>query len=123
MAARGDARKQTALKPRVVISISFSRDVTTPFVQAFERVNTGIKVDVQNRSTTAAVAVIRRTRSSPPDLFWASAPDAFEVLKQGNHLAQPAIDTCGIPARIRAQPTYDPEGHHFGFAVSDFVIL
>jgi phosphoglycerate transport regulatory protein PgtC len=117
------ARAQTALEPRVVIITSFSRDVTTPFVQAFERAHPGTKVEVQNRSTTAAVAFIRETRSNPPDLMWASAPDAFEVLKGGNLLAKPQIDTSGIPARIGGGPTHDPEGHYFGFAVSGYGIM
>lgn len=114
---------QAALEPRVVIITSFSRDVTTPFVQAFERRHPGTRVEVQNRSTTAAVAFIRETQSSPPDLFWASAPDAFEVLKQGKLLARPQIRSEGIPARIGAAPTHDPEGHYFGFAVSGYGIM
>jgi ABC-type Fe3+ transport system substrate-binding protein len=117
------ARAQSALEPRLVIITSFSRDVTTPFVQAFERAHPGTKVEVQNRSTTAAVAFIRETRSNPPDLMWASAPDAFEVLKGGNLLAKPQIDTSGIPARIGGGPTHDPEGHYFGFAVSGYGIM
>ena len=117
------ARAQAALEPRVTIITSFSRDVTTPFVQAFERRHPGTRVEVQNRSTTAAVAFLRETRSAPPDLFWASAPDAFEVLKQGRLLARPTIDTAGIPPRIGAQPTHDPDGHYFGFAVSGYGIM
>ena len=117
------AGAQPALEPRVVIVTSFSRDVTTPFVQAFERANPGTKVEIQNRNTAAAVAFIRETRSSPPDLMWASAPDAFEVLKQGNLLAQPRIDTSGIPERIGGQPTNDPDGRYFGFAVSGYGIM
>jgi ABC-type Fe3+ transport system substrate-binding protein len=122
MASRG-ARAQGALEPRVVVITSFSRDVTTPFVQAFERRHPGTRVEVQNRSTTAAVAFIRETRTAPPDLFWASAPDAFEVLKAGNLLAQPQVDTAGIPPRIGGQPTHDAEGRYFGFAVSGYGIM
>jgi len=114
---------QAALEPRLVIITSFSRDVTTPFVQAFEQRHPGTKVEVQNRSTTAAVAFVRETRSSPPDLFWASAPDAFEVMKQGDLLARPQIDTSGIPASIGAQPTHDAEGRYFGFAVSGYGMM
>lgn len=122
MASR-PGQAQAALEPRLVIITSFSRDVTTPFVQAFEQRHPGTKVEVQNRSTTAAVAFVRETRSSPPDLFWASAPDAFEVMKQGNLLARPQIDTTGIPATIGAQPTHDAEGHYFGFAVSGYGMM
>ncbi|MBC9176165.1 ABC transporter substrate-binding protein [Pseudoroseomonas ludipueritiae] len=111
------------LEQRVVVVTSFSRDVTTPFATAFEKAHPGTKVEIQNRNTNAAVAFIRETRSSPPDLMWASAPDAFEVLKQGNLLARPRIDTSGIPERIGGQPTNDPDGRYFGFAVSGYGIM
>ena len=111
------------LEQRVVVVTSFSRDVTTPFATAFEKAHPGTKVEIQNRNTNAAVAFIRETRSSPPDLMWASAPDAFEVLKQGNLLAKPRIDTSGIPERIGGQPTNDPDGRYFGFAVSGYGIM
>lgn len=119
----GRARAQASLESRVVVVTSFSRDVTTPFVQAFEAAHPGTRVEVQNRNTTAAVAFIRETRSSPPDLMWASAPDAFEVLKAGNLLARPQIDTSGIPERIGGQPTHDADGRYFGFAVSGYGIM
>ncbi len=116
------ARAQ-ALEPRVVIVTSFSREVTTPFVQGFEKAHPGTKVEVQNRNTAAAVAFIRETRSNPPDLFWASAPDAFEVLKADKLLAKPQIDLAGIPERIGGRPTNDPDGRYFGFAVSGYGIM
>lgn len=117
------ALAQGALEPRLVIVTSFSRDVTTPFVQAFERAHPGTRVEVLNRNTAAAVAFIRETRSNPPDIMWASAPDAFEVLKAGNLLARPEIDTTGIPERIGAHSTHDPDGRYFGFAVSGYGIM
>jgi len=123
LAVAGPAGAQGALEQRVVIVTSFSRDVTTPFVQGFERANPGTRVEVQNRNTTAAVAFIRETRSNPPDIMWASAPDAFEVLKSGNLLSRPEIDISGIPARIGAQSTHDPDGRYFGFAVSGYGIM
>src|SRR5262245_31387164 len=67
---------------KLVIVTSFSKDLTVPFAAAFEKRYPGIKVEVQNRNSAAAIAFIRETRSSPPDIFWASAPDAFEVLKK-----------------------------------------
>jgi phosphoglycerate transport regulatory protein PgtC len=70
------------LESRLVIVTSFSKDLTTPFAQAFEKKHPGTKVEVQNRNSAAAIAFIREARSSPPDIFWASAPDAFEVLKK-----------------------------------------
>src|SRR5262245_12163971 len=70
------------LQDKVIVITSFPKDLTTPFAQAFERKHRGTRVEVQNRNSAAAIAFIRETRSSPPDIFWASAPDAFEVLKK-----------------------------------------
>ena len=42
-----------ALEDKVVIVTSFSRDVTGPFAEAFQKKHPGTKVEVQSRSTTA----------------------------------------------------------------------
>lgn len=112
-----------ALEDRVVVITSFSRDVTGPFATAFQRVHPNTRVEVQNRSTTAAVAFIRESRASPPDIFWASAPDAFEVLRNANLLMRYALQAQGIPERIGAYPINDPTGHYFGFAASGYGIM
>jgi phosphoglycerate transport regulatory protein PgtC len=64
---------------KLVIITPFSKDLTAPYAQAFEKKFPGTKVELQNRDTAAAIAFIRETRSNPPDIMWASAPDAFEV--------------------------------------------
>ncbi len=117
------ASRAQALEDKAVIVTSFSRDVTTPFVQAFERKHPGTKVEIQNRSTTAGVAFVRETRSSPPDLFWASAPDAFEVLKKNALLQKYAPRAEGIAAKVGAYPVNDPEGFYVGFAASGYGIM
>ncbi len=88
------------LEGRLVVVTSFSKDLTTPLAQAFEKKHPGTKVEVQNRNTAAAVAFIRETRSSPPDLFWVSAPDAFEVLKKNGLLQKYQPKAAGIATRI-----------------------
>ena len=70
-----------AIEDKLVVITSFSKDVTEPYAQAFQKKYPGTKVEMQNRNTNAAVTFIRETRSSPHDFTWASAPDAFEVLK------------------------------------------
>jgi phosphoglycerate transport regulatory protein PgtC len=60
-----------AIENRLVIVTSFSKDVTDPFAQAFQKKYPGTRVEVQNRNTNAAVTFIRETRSSPPDIMWA----------------------------------------------------
>jgi phosphoglycerate transport regulatory protein PgtC len=76
------------LEDKLVIVTSFSKDLTAPFAQAFEKKYPGTKVEMQNRNTAAAVTFIRETKSSPPDVMWASAPDAFEELKKDGLLQQ-----------------------------------
>lgn len=111
------------LEDRVTIVTSFSRDVTTPFVDAFQKKYPGTKVEIQNRSTTAGVAFIRETRSNPPDMMWASAPDAFEVLKKGNLLQKYEPKSEGVAPKVGSSPTHDPQGFYFGFAASGYGIM
>lgn len=122
IAVTGMAAAQ-ALEDRVTIVTSFSRDVTTPFVDAFQKKYPGTKVEIQNRSTTAGVAFIRETRSNPPDMMWASAPDAFEVLKKGNLLQKYEPKSEGIAPKVGSSPTHDPQGFYFGFAASGYGIM
>jgi phosphoglycerate transport regulatory protein PgtC len=111
------------LEEKLVIVTSFSRDVTGPFVDAFQKKHPGTKVEIQSRSTTAGVSFIRETRSNPPDMFWASAPDAFEVLKKGSLLQKYTPVATGIAQRVGPAPVNDPEGYYFGFAASGYGIM
>ncbi|MBM3568299.1 MAG: extracellular solute-binding protein [Alphaproteobacteria bacterium] len=111
------------LEPRVTIVTSFPKDLTQPYAQAFEKAHPGTKVEVQNRNTAAAVAFIRETQSSPPDLFWASAPDAFEVLKKNRLLTAYKPKSEGIPAQVGSYPIHDPAGFYMGFAASGYGIM
>ena len=66
---------------KVTVVTSFAKDVTDPVKKAFETATPGVTLEVQNRNTNAGVKYLEETRSSNQvDLFWASAPDAFEVL-------------------------------------------
>src|SRR4051812_6005866 len=74
------------IESQLTIVTSFSKDITEPYRQAFQKKYPGTRVEIQNRNTASAVTFIRETRSNPPDLMWASAPDAFAVLKKDNLL-------------------------------------
>ena len=111
------------LEDKVVIVTSFSKDLTTPFAQAFEKKYPGTRVEVQNRNSAAAIAFIRETRSSPPDIFWASAPDAFEVLKKNSLLQKYQPKAQGLAAKVGSYPVNDPEGFYVGFAASGYGIM
>jgi ABC-type Fe3+ transport system substrate-binding protein len=112
-----------ALENKVVVITSFSKDLTGPFASAFEKKHPGTKVEIQNRNTNAAVAFIRETQSNPPDLMWASAPDAFEVLKKDKLLAKYKPKAQGIPDKVGAYPINDPDGYYIGFAASGYGIM
>jgi phosphoglycerate transport regulatory protein PgtC len=111
------------LEDKVVIVTSFPKDLTTPFAQAFEKKFPGTKVEVQNRNTAAAIAFIRETRSSPPDLFWASSPDAFEVLKKNALLQKYKPKAQGLADKVGSYPVNDPDGFYVGFAASGYGIM
>ena len=48
------------------------------------------------------------------DIFWASAPDAFEVLKGKKLLQAYKPAAKGIPDKIGSYPINDPDGFYFG---------
>lgn len=111
------------ISDKLVIVTSFSKDVTSPFQQAFEKKYPGTKVEVQNRNSAAAIAFIRETRNSPPDIFWASAPDAFEVLKKNSLLQKYQPKAQGLASKVGVYPVNDPQGYYTGFAASGYGIM
>ena len=109
---------------KVTVSTSYSKDVTDPFKKAFEAARPGLTLDVQNRNTNAGVKYLEETRANnQTDLFWASAPDAFEVLKSKGLLQKYKPDAEGIPDKIGAFPINDPDGYYSGFAASGYGIM
>jgi len=110
------------LEDKVTIVTSYNKDMTGPYVAAFEKKYPGTKVEVQNRNTAAAVAFIQETKSNPPDIFWASAPDAFEVLKQNGLLQKYTPKAQGIATKAGSYPINDPDGYYIGFAASGYGI-
>lgn len=111
------------IENQLTIVTSFSKDLTEPYRQAFQKKHPGTKVEVQNRNTAAAVTFIRETRSNPPDIMWASAPDAFAVLKKDNLLQKYAPKAQGIASKVGSYPINDPEGFFVGFAASGYGIM
>lgn len=110
------------LEDKVTIVTSYSKDLTGPLATGFEKKHPGTKVEVQNRNTAAAVTFIQETKSNPPDLFWASAPDAFEVLKKNSMLQKYTPKAQGIATKAGSYPINDPDGYYIGFAASGYGI-
>lgn len=109
---------------KVTIVTSFAKDVTDPYKKAFEKAFPGVSLEVQNRNTNAAVKFIEETRSAnATDLMWASAPDAFEVLKAKGLLMKYQLKITGLPEKVGSYPINDPTGAYFGFAASGYGMM
>ena len=113
-----------ALEDKVVIVTSYPKDLTGPFKKAFEAKHPGTTVEVLQKKTSAGVKYIQETaQSNTSDLMWASAPDAFEVLKGDGLLTRYTPKASGIPKNIGSYPINDPDGYYIGFAGSGYGIM
>ncbi len=113
-----------AVTGKITVMTSFSKDVTDPFKKAFEAVHPGTTVEIQNRNTNAGVKLLEETKAANAvDIFWASAPDAFEVLKGKQLLQVYKPKATGIPEKIGAYPINDKDGFYSGFAASGYGIM
>src|SRR5512143_2100871 len=71
----------------VTVITSFPKELTAAYKAAFEKANPDIKIEILTQNTVAGIAFVRETAAGQrPEVFWASAPDAFEVLKRDNLL-------------------------------------
>ena len=109
----------------VTVITSFPKELTATYKAAFEKANPDIKIEILNKSTVAGIAFVRETAAGQrPDVFWASAPDAFEVLKRDNLLvAAPDVENKAIPAKIGSYPINDPQGFYKGQALAGYGIM
>ncbi len=113
-----------ALEDKLVIVTSYPKDLTGPFKKAFEAKYPGTEVEVLQKKTSAGVKYIQETaQGNTSDLMWASAPDAFEVLKGDGLLEKYAPKAGGIPEKIGSYPINDPDGYYIGFAGSGYGIM
>ncbi|MCZ4273409.1 ABC transporter substrate-binding protein [Maritalea porphyrae] len=69
------------------ILTSMSERVFAPYVQRFEALNPHTKVLVLNKNTNHALGEISLGNKRGFDLFWASSPEAFDMLETFDHLA------------------------------------
>lgn len=114
----------SALEDKLVIVTSYPPDTTVTISKAFEKKYPGVKVEVLNKQTGASIKYLQETAAkNTSDMFWASAPDAFEVLKGDGLLAKYDVKVKGIPEKVGAFPIHDPEGFYKGFAASGYGIM
>ena len=109
---------------QVVIVTSFPKELTEAYKKAFESRNPGIRVEILNKPTPAGVAYIREApATNKPDVFWVSAPDAFEVLSKEKLLAKIESPAKEVPAKIGNYPINDPKGFYLGQALAGYGMM
>ena len=115
---------QSASAGTVTVLTSFPKELTTAYQKAFEAANPGIKIEILNKNTTAAVAYVRELpEGQRPDVMWASAPDAFEVLSSFKLLqGAPEVVNKDAPVKIGNHPLNDPKGMYYGQALAGYGI-
>jgi len=112
------------LESKLVVVTSYPKDLTGPFKKAFEAQYPGTTVEILQKKTSAGVKYIQETvQGNTSDLMWASAPDAFEVLKADGLLTKYTPMAKGIPEKIGSYPINDPDGYYIGFAGSGYGIM
>jgi ABC-type Fe3+ transport system substrate-binding protein len=103
---------------------SFPKELTSAYKAAYEKKFPGDKVEILNKGTSAGIAYVReQPAGSRPEIFWASAPDAFEVLSSAKLLEKVDVPTRGIPDKIGSYPINDPEGFYRGQALAGYGLM
>lgn len=109
----------------VTVVTSFPKEITQTYKSAFEKAHPDIKIEILNKNTTAGIAYVRELGAGQrPDVFWASAPDAFEVLSKGK-LLEPvgALANPNALKSIGNYPLNDPNGFYLGQALSGYGLM
>ncbi len=109
----------------VTVVTSFPKELTQAYKSAFEKANPGIKVEILNKNTVQGIAYVRELPAGQrPDVFWASAPDAFEVLA-GLKLLDPVADLANkaAPAKVGNYPINNPQGLYLGQALAGYGLM
>jgi len=114
-----------ALAGTVTVITSFPKDLTQAYKTAFEAAHPGITLEILNKNTVSGIAFVREAAEGQrPEVFWASAPDAFEVLGRDGLLAQaPDVANPKVPDHIGSYPINDPGGLYLGQALAGYGIM
>lgn len=115
----------TASAGTVTVVTSFPKELTQAYKSAFEKANPGIKLEILNKNTVQGIAYVRELPAGQrPDVFWASAPDAFEVLAGQKLLDNIAgLANKAAPAKVGAYPMNSPEGLYLGQALAGYGLM
>lgn len=104
----------------IVVVTSFPPSFFEPYKAAFEAQSPGSTVTFVQRNTNSAVRFILERGDVTADVFWASAVDAFEVLRSDGQLRENTPIAADAPAMVSGFPVNDPGGHYSGFALSGY---
>lgn len=115
----------SALAGTVTVITSFPKELTQAYKSAFEKAHPGIKLEILNKSTVQGIAYVRELAPGQrPDVFWASAPDAFEVLAGLDLLDNvSALANKDAPDKVGAYPINDPKGRYLGQALAGYGLM
>jgi ABC-type Fe3+ transport system substrate-binding protein len=112
------------LADTVTVVTSFPKELTSAYKKAYEAKFPGDKLEILNKNTAAGIAYVREQPvGNRPEVFWASAPDAFEVLAAGKLLQKVDGGNAAIPAKVGSYPINDPEGMYMGQALAGYGIM
>jgi ABC-type Fe3+ transport system substrate-binding protein len=109
----------------VTVVTSFPKELTQAYKAAFEKANPEIKIEILNKNTVQGIAYVRELPvGQRPDVFWASAPDAFEVLT-GLKLLEPIGDLANkaAPTKVGAYPINSPDNLYLGQALAGYGLM
>ena len=113
-----------AFADTVSVITSFPKELTEAYKKAYEAKYPNDKVEILNKNTAAGIAYVReQTAGSRPEVFWASAPDAFEVLASAKLLQKVDSGNPNIPEKVGNYPINDPEGLYKGQALAGYGIM
>ena len=113
-----------ALADTVNVVTSFPKELTEAYKKAYEKKYPNDKVEILNKQTTAGMAFVReQPAGSRAEVFWVSAPDAFEVLSSEKLLQKLDLAPGGIPDKVGSYPVNDPEGFYRGQALAGYDLM
>ncbi len=114
-----------ALAGTVTVVTSFPKELTQAYKSAFEKAHPTIRLEILNKNTVQGIAYVRELPAGQrPDIFWASAPDAFEVLaglKLLDNVA--ALANKAAPAKVGNYPINHPGGLYLGQALAGYGLM
>jgi phosphoglycerate transport regulatory protein PgtC len=116
---------QFAIAGTVTVITSFPKELTQIYKSAFEKANPDIKIEILNKNTVQGISYVRELPvGQRPDVFWASAPDAFEVMS-GLKLLEPIGDLANkaTPAKVGAYPINAPDNMYLGQALAGYGLM